>query len=155
MTRLRKELPFSYHWAGMICISVQRIVSVHKRHTYSNLLSVAVRNIHQTHLVEGHVYLTLYNPSLSEAMTGTQGRSREAIAEADTMEEYCLLACSACFPMPPSTTSPGVPSPTWCAMDPTTSNVNQNNATQAYQFDRGNSSLEDPSSQVNTSFVSS
>lgn len=141
----------------MICMSVQKIMSVHKRHTYSSLLSVAVRKHSPNPSCRGKClsHLTLYNQSLSEAMTGTQGRSLEAITEADTIEECCLLACSAGFPIPPSTTSPGVPSPTWCALDPTTSNINQNNATQAYQFDRGNSSLEAPSSQVNSSFVSS
>lgn len=50
-------------------------------------------------------HLTLYNPSLSEAMTGTQGRRLEAITEADTMEDAVYWLAQLAFvyhPAPPA-----------------------------------------------------
>jgi hypothetical protein len=40
-----------------------------------------------------------------------QGRNLEAGADAETMEEGCLLACSVCFLIGPRTTIPGMASP--------------------------------------------
>ena len=59
---------------------------------------------------KGFVWLTLphHCSSLKEVRTGTQGRNKEAGADAEAMERGCLLACTACFSIEPRITSPGV-----------------------------------------------
>jgi hypothetical protein len=72
-----------------------------------------VKHHHQKQDVEEGVYLayTFTSPSVIE---GSQDKNRrqEAEADAEAMEECCLLACSACFLIEPRTTSSGMAPPT-------------------------------------------
>jgi hypothetical protein len=57
--------------------------------------SVAViKTMTRTNLGKGRLTFPLHSPSSSKARAGVQGRNLEAGAEAEAMEEHCLLAYS-------------------------------------------------------------
>ena len=96
----------------------------------------AVINHHDQKYLWRKGFLSVYTSRQQYITEESQGRNLEAGADAEAMEEHCLLACSSWLAQPVFLYHPGPPfegwhHPPWLGSPPPMSIINQENAPQA------------------------